>query len=175
MNLIPSSEKNIPMKTVFISNFAVLILITLCGPAEINHALVSTVQSNRPQSHQALHTPRNRSQILSSLQARIHIVEQQITTLQAQIAALEAAHNVRVDPLQKILVSPQSRRKVPTKKGAALPEHSVGFRSTPLESTLSVNGVVITLTPATLSIQGGWQIVLQANIIHLKSQLKSHL
>jgi len=171
MNFILSSEKNIHMKTVFISTFAVLILITLCGPAEKVDSSASTAQSMEQTSKEATRIQLNRSQTLSSLQARIHIVSQQIVTLQAQIAAIEAAHNARMNQFQKILASPQSDQKVLMKKGSALPEHRVGFKQTPLGATLSVNGANITLTPARLSIKGVRQIGLQANSIHLKSPM----
>jgi len=151
--------------------FAVLILLTRWSPAEMNDPSATSAQSTGQRSKEATGTQLSKSQKLSSLQARIHIISQQITTLQAQIAAMETAHNARVDQLQKILASPQSDQKVLMKKGSALPEHRVGFKQTPLGATLSVNGANITLTPARLSIKGVRQIVLQANSIHLKSPL----
>jgi len=137
----------------------------------MNDPSATSAQSTGQRSKEATGTQLSKSQKLSSLQARIHIISQQITTLQAQIAAMETAHNARVDQLQKILASPQSDQKVLMKKGSALPEHRVGFKQTPLGATLSVNGANITLTPARLSIKGVRQIVLQANSIHLKSPL----
>ena len=171
MSFILTQQKNIDMKTAVMSTFAVLILLTLWNPTVMDDSSATSAQSMEQRSKEAAGTQLSKSQKLSSLQARIHVISQQITTLQAQIAAMEAAHNVRVNQLQKILASPQSGQKASATKGAALPEHGVGFRQTPLGATLSVNGANITLTPARLSIKGVRQIVLQANSIHLKSPL----
>jgi hypothetical protein len=105
---------------------------------------------------------------LSRLQARLQIVSQQISTLQAQIVSIEATHNARVDQLRQILAN---GNKSPARGGSALPGDRVGFRRTPLGADLSINGASITLAPASLSIKGVGQIVLQANIIHFKSSL----
>ena len=158
------------MKTAAMITVVVLILIILCDPAETVNSSASTVSSIGQQNKNA-DSSQLRSQKLSSLQARIHIVSQQIATLQAQITAIETAHNTRVKQLQKILASPQSSQKTPTKKGSTPPKHSVGFKQTPMSATLSVNGADITLAPGTLSIKGVQQIVLRATIIHLKSSL----
>jgi hypothetical protein len=56
-------------------------------------------------------------------------------------------------------------------KTSVLPSHSVGFRQTPVGATLSVNGANITLAPASLSLKGVQQIVLQGTVVHFGSSL----
>jgi hypothetical protein len=158
------------VKTMVISMSTVLILITLSGLTEIEHSFASALQSVGQQNEDAS-SMRLRSQTLSKLQARIEIVSQQISTLQAQIAATEAVDNACADQLQRVLARYQPGNKAQTKKGTALPMDGVGFRQTPIGATFSINGASIALSPASLSIKGVQQIVLEAKIIHFKSPL----
>lgn len=158
------------MKATMITISTVLILIALGSPVETEHSFASNL---RPMDQQRKDPSdvQIRGQALSRLQARIQIVSQQIDTLQAQIAATEATQNAHVNQLQKIVASRQPGGKVQAGEGSALPEGRAGFRPTPIGADLSVNGAGITLAPASISIKGVQQIVLQANIIHFKSPL----
>jgi hypothetical protein len=148
----------------------VLILIAPGGLVDIKHSSASSLQSVGQQRKVTSDT-QLKSQTLSRLHARIQIISQQISTLQAQIAATEATRNARVGQLQKILASHQPGGELRVREGSALPVDGMGFRRTPVGATLSINGAGITLAPASLTIKGVQQIVLQANIIHFKSPL----
>jgi len=84
MSFILTQQKNADMKTAVMSTFAVLILLTLWNPTVMDDSSATSAQLMEQRSKEAAGTQLSRSQKLSSLQARIHVVSQQITTLQAQ-------------------------------------------------------------------------------------------
>ncbi len=158
------------MKIAVKKTSTVLILMTLAGLVGIE--LSFTLASERPERRSGgASSVQLRSQMLSRLQARIQIVSQKISTLEAQITAIEKTHDARVSQLQAILESHRPVNKARTTEHFALPRHGIGFRRTPTGATLSANGASVTLAPASLSIKGMQQIILQGTIIHLKSPL----
>jgi hypothetical protein len=158
------------MKIAVISTSTALILITLVGLAgnEFSFASASLRVGQRRSDASSIQL---KSEALSRLQARIQIVSQKISTLQAQITAIETTHHARVGQLQAILDSQQPTNKARNIKTSVLPSHSVGFRRTPIGATLSVNGANMSLAPASLSIKGVQQIVLQGAVVHFRSPL----